>query len=1470
MKIFNHPSPPATPNHSTPSLLKSRGLQVRILFCFIILIIAALTSFIPRNSIIQQSEQARTVAAQRHAQLLNYIISSELNSLSNMTADWAIWDDSYQFVLDKNQEFIDSNLQSTSLKNESKIDFIYYFNRQGDLVGGGVSTAKTTDKYVVRNPELEAELVRVVNLNDFQNRHQGIFVTRQSGAFFLSTCPLLPSSGEGPIRGTLLLGRNLNSYIKTLSSQSGIEINLRDKNQSPFKPNEKRFLLQLKGQKVIIDDTNPAIFKYYTLINDIAGEPILVTFNSRHDGAIPGIRAANYAYWAFFLAFIMLTACIALIFSIYQRQTEKKRQELADLLMQRSQELVLTETRYHQMIEIAEDAIYIISLDLIVLDSNRQGYERLGYKRDEVVGHHISEFTDPDFLDKYPEFLAQLMETKNIQYEGRYRKKDTSLLPVLISSQLMVQDENQEVIFTIARDISIRKKAEEALRASEEMYRIIFESSPVGIAYLNPNGKIISANQKMADIDTAHREELLGRILYPSENETLNHLFEQAVAGTSSTYEGPYKTKGNANELSIKIYFNPVNLDHPPSDVICMAENITDRLRDLEQLRQLYTALEQSPVSVVITDLEGNIQYVNQTFSKITGYSQEEAIGQNPRILNAHAQPPEHYQELWNTILAGKIWRGEFKNIKKNGEYFWERAVIAPIQNEQGTTTHFAGVKEEITMEKLIDEAEHFVLNLDQDEKHSNLEAAIHSSLAEAMRLSRSEMALFATVAGTEDWQQALELTQSNVSAYPFDLASAQQLVHHEIWQQCIGEGQQFIINEPLDSGSDSAPIALQRFMLVPVKPGKKVESVVVLANKNTDYTEMDNNTINIFIRSIALRLKNLQTERALRHLQERAQGIFRTVQIGILLIDASSHRIEDANPAALAMMGGSLSEVKGLLCQHFLCSENKGYCPVMDRQNCIDRAERLLRRLDGTMLPVLKTVTLLSVGEKLYLLESFVDLSERKAIEEEARLAKEAAEAANQAKTSFLANMSHEIRTPMNAILGYVQLMKRQGGLSEDQDNNLSIISRSGNHLLELINNILEMSKIEAGRLEIHEAVCNFASLLNDLENMFRLRCQEKGLLLTFEKNPSVPSLLLVDEGKIRQILINLIGNAEKFTQSGYIAVRVKLANNADSNTAIMDITNEILLNIEVEDSGYGIDQEETGQIFEPFEQAKGGQTQISGTGLGLAISQKFARLMGGDIILAWSERNKGSLFRFTFKATPANEEFIHTSSPDPRPVIGIGNADQEWRILIVDDQETNRDPLAQLLLGLGFSVHQTDNARDGIQNLLEWQPHLLLLDLMMPDMDGYEAISIIKTLPEIANIPILVMSASIMDESIARALELGGNLFLRKPFQEADLLEAIRKLTGLVYQYAETDTAFNTPVLSLSESIAERIGKIPAPIIISIRDAVESGDIAYLRSRIDELDKYDQEIVRVLTSLADNYDYTTLLQLLDRQAQS
>jgi PAS domain S-box-containing protein len=461
----------------------------------------------------------------------------------------------------------------------------------------------------------------------------------------------------------------------------------------------------------------------------------------------------------------------------------------------------------------------------------------------------------------------------------------------------------------------------------------------------------------------------------------------------------------------------------------------------------------------------------------------------------------------------------------------------------------------------------------------------------------------------------------------------------------------------------------------------------------------------------------------------------------------------------------------------------------------------------------------------------------------------------ANRAKSTFLSTMSHEIRTPMNAILGYAQLMLRDPGLGADAAANLKIIGRSGEHLLGLINEVLDMSKIEAGRMELNPSTFSLSSLLDELATMFRLRAEAKRLRFEMLVDGEFVPYVVADEGKVRQALINLVGNAIKFTERGEVTLHVSL----DRRTG-----DRLWLSARVEDTGSGISNEEQEKLFEPFSQLGRGLHSQEGTGLGLAISRKCARLMGGDITVT-SSLGKGSRFRFEIPIE-RGDAGIAVKRSDSRRVVGIRAGPDVPRILVVDDRIENRDWLMKLLASIGLSVLGADNGEAAIRSWEEWNPHLILMDVQMPVMDGLEATRRIKADPRGKETVIMVLTASAMDDDRRAVSQSGADDFLAKPCHQDELLEKIRVLLNIAYDYEETSDAEGRPITWVAALSAERLGQLPRKLLEELRNATLNGDKRLLDKLICKVrDTADAESGKALQQLADEYKYDALTRLLD-----
>ncbi len=499
-------------------------------------------------------------------------------------------------------------------------------------------------------------------------------------------------------------------------------------------------------------------------------------------------------------------------------------------------------------------------------------------------------------------------------------------------------------------------------------------------------------------------------------------------------------------------------------------------------------------------------------------------------------------------------------------------------------------------------------------------------------------------------------------------------------------------------------------------------------------------------------------------------RSILYAVQTGILLIDPETHRIVDANEAALQMIGLPKERVVGVLCHEFVCPAEEGRCPVTDLSNEVHNSEKKLLTCTGEEIEILKTVVRTTIGGRDYLVESFVDISERKAVELALEEAKEAAVAASRLKSDFLANMSHEIRTPMNGVIGMVELLLGSD-LDDEQREYAQAVRDSGEDLLSIINDILDFSKIEAQKLDLSPVVFEPRVSLGGTMKTLSGRANEKGVELVFDVDPEVPDLLYGDVGRIRQILVNLVGNAVKFTARGEIVVRCEVESAG---------TGYVSLHFAVSDTGIGIAPEQQDAIFEAFTQVDASMTRrFGGTGLGLSISSQLTRLMGGRIWVE-SELGRGSIFHFVIPLGIVDEVEPDGRRPRPEPVDLA-----EYEVLVVDDNATNRRVLKQMLESWGMRPVLADGAREAleavVQALRRGRPFdLLLLDVRMPEMDGFELAGKIRGSADHQDAEIIMLTSNISTDDRERSLAVRVAISLTKPITSSELHDAIVTTLG------------------------------------------------------------------------------------------
>ena len=552
-------------------------------------------------------------------------------------------------------------------------------------------------------------------------------------------------------------------------------------------------------------------------------------------------------------------------------------------------------------------------------------------------------------------------------------------------------------------------------------------------------------------------------------------------------------------------------------------------------------------------------------------------------------------------------------------------------------------------------------------------------------------------------------------------------------------------------------------------------------------------------------------------------------------------------NPPDLILLDVNMPDMDGYeVCEKLQADESTRHIPVIFLSALDDALDKVKAFAVGGVDYIVKPFQFEEVQARI---ENQLDRTRLQAqlakAKEEAERAKEEAETANQAKSQFLANMSHEIRTPMNAIIGYAQILADAENLDDKQHQAIQTIQSSGAHLLDLINDVLDLSKIEAGREELHLAAFEVSELVRNLAAMFQLRCQEKGLAWQVECDLS-QSQVQGDEQKLRQVLINLLGNAVKFTKEGQVCLKASVGVDG-------------AYRFEVADTGPGIDPERQAAIFDPFQQDTEGIDQ-GGTGLGLAIAQRHIDLMQGRLELE-SAPGRGARFSVEVQLQPAQRDEEQAAAQNWQWVRRLAPG-CEVRALVVDDVDTNRDILAKLLGHIGVQVQQAASGQQALDLVAAQMPDIVFLDIHMPGMDGSEVLQHLQRQYAEALCKVVAVTASVLDHERAEYLASGFDAFIAKPLSKASLYAYIAELLGIDYEY-DAPAPPETEPASFSGSIA-----LPKEVLGELRKTVRTHDVTELRKQIaalEELGKEERSLAAHLSGLARRYDIKGIGVVLD-----
>lgn len=1089
---------------------------------------------------------------------------------------------------------------------------------------------------------------------------------------------------------------------------------------------------------------------------------------------------------------------------------------------------------------------------------------------------------------RYAKLALEMRELQvfeqSLEINGQLCYEEVRIVPLL----------DQEVL-VIIRDISDRKRAEWALHQlneeleqrvqqrtqdlarSEQDLRTIFNNVYDAIVIHDMDGNILDCNDRSLKLFAATREQLLAaNVAHLTAEATQLEIFpatmQRVAAGETLRFEWRARRMSDGTVLEVEVSLRKVTLANR-SVTIAGVRDISDRKQAEQQLQaervRLQLALEAADMGTWESNLETGIW--SERTEAIFGYAPGTFPGDREAFLKlVHGDDQERvFNALAHSFATRAPYRVEYRINHLGGLQRWVAVNGTVVDNEDGSGRRIVGVALDITERKQAEQA------LRDSEERLRLALTAANQGLYDLNVQTGEAIVspeYATMLGYDPatfqetnakWIARLHPDDREPVALTYRAYVAGESPHYKVeFRQRTHDGQwKWILS------------------LGKIVAWDETGQPLRMLGTHTDIDERK------------------RAEAQLREQEQFLRGIYEGVRQPIFVSDVlpgNQIRYIGWNPTAAQFVGRTTEEVAGKPIEEIFDAAEGAeiafrYAQCIQAKHPVTFEERITFHQKTRWVLTTYNPLIDAEGNVYRVVGTVYDITERKQAEDalqqlnleleqrvsdrtlELQQAMEAAEAANRAKSTFLANMSHELRTPLNAILGFTQLMGRDLTLDVEKRNQLRIINRSGNHLLNLINDILEMSKIEAGRTLFSPNSFDLHTQIDTLGEMFQLRAIEKGLQFIIERDPFLPRHIETDENKLRQVLINLLGNAIKFTQQGSIRLRIHPQEATTSACSLLQhpsAPTSLVLRFEVADTGVGIDAREVDSLFEPFIQSSNRQLAQEGTGLGLSISRQFVQLLGGELTVQ-TALGIGSTFTF---AIPVNRVEVAVPCPVAPPILGLAPTQTPLRLLVVEDNDTNRILLVQLLQSVGFDVRF---ARDGQQAIAEWEtwrPQLIWMDIRMPEMDGYEATRRIRAREKLSASPptvIIALTANAFEEEHLRVLQVGCDDFMRKPFQDTELLEKIATHLGVQYLYAEPERGIVEAVPADFDAIAA-LQMLPSALLTQLHQATVELDKQRLAAWLEQISPEQPELGALLLKKLENFDLEDILQLLQKASRS
>jgi PAS domain S-box-containing protein len=923
-----------------------------------------------------------------------------------------------------------------------------------------------------------------------------------------------------------------------------------------------------------------------------------------------------------------------------------------------------------------------VNAEGLVQECNSAWSQMLGYAPEELIGKSIQKIDAIEDPEATQTRIQRILQNGSERFETQQRHKDGHAIDVEVTVNF--SPEIQSMV-SFVRDLSEQKALLHRLQESEDLYRNLFDSNPAVELLIEPNtGQIVDANfaaerfygyprqelcrMNISEINALKPEEVQQELLLAKEQKRDCFFFRHRLS--------------NGEIREVEVFSGPVSWKNQQL-LYSIVFDITARKKAEEERDRLATAIEHTVNSVVITNLEGNLVYVNPAFEQVTQYKREEVLGKNPRILNSGSQSKDFYRNLWQTILSGQTWQGRLLNRRKDGTLFTEDASISPVRDKQNQITYFVAVKSDITQKIAHEERLKRLVDVNR------LMRELSQKILAALKPTEIIDAVFMRLG------EFVDVSRIFLSVFDFGA-------------ETINNTHEWCADEVISQKSQR-----QNFSLVGLDDW-------LITLKEHQPTLMEDFSRHDYSKTMQAQLIPLDIYSAIMF------PVFIFNQLyGVIGFDEIRQARVWLEEEKMILM--NLAENLGRSLEH--------------RQNTDLLEQKVLEQTES-------------------LQASNIELLQAKAL----------AEAGNRAKSVFLANMSHEIRTPMNAILGFANLLQEKIADPHLQDH-LQAISSSGKALMAIINDILDLSKIEAGKFSLHPEPTDLRQLFQEIHRLFSLSAQDKNLLFELNLPSENIPVLYLDAIRLRQVLVNLVGNALKFTAAGFVRISLQVKfSEQDSSLVNLEIC--------VQDSGVGIDAETLPRIFKPFEQQERTYTgQQGGTGLGLAISSQLVVLMGGQIsVESWP--NGGSVFRISLPDIAVSQSPLSKPLNEEGALLSFSL--RPAKILIVDDVLLNRELMRYMLLDTSLELLMAENGYEAIHLAEQHQPELIFMDIKMPKMDGLEARAILAQNPLTEKIPVVALTAYALSEELDYFLQRGFAAVLSKPVQRVNLMALLKGYFG------------------------------------------------------------------------------------------